>query len=961
MHSHLCLALVMLPTGLLFFLLSIAVFHPVHKEVNIKLVGESGRGTAHHVCNDEEVKAYGKVPNFLDEAPTYLDYYFFSIENPKEYLSGTNAEVVEYGPFVLRKFDVSYDISLASSRYSENPTGAIEFSSVSTVVVLDKDTQVTSTLSQDNADNSLLWSSDARTALPKMTSQLPSHISMSDKIMNLSPSYISLLGDHKSELSMVLSFTCSPNQIENIASAKEKKQCTEDELLDSSKNDCACCMQDEMFKLLTEIDGAAPAYVNCNDILDETNDTMSFFSLMATYDGGVPVKDKGDGKLNGSGETFTKTAHGQEQFNTPLIQAHSINDVMFGYPSALMGKLVPKKTIYPAFDAMIAAGDDVKITEIAAKALKGELDNTLATHIGNLAKYTSDVGKLCASTCTKTSAPDPLATSPFGWMCDGNAPERHNLDTIDDIVLGGIDCKPFSATFVTEMYCSEIANELTLDPNAIGYEACVCADGTSDWSDGGCCLAGGKYDGMDLMGTGCLYPIDGIVGPNFVGKDEAPEMGVPKVDIGNAMKAIIDRELEGSSGKFMCPAPGAWFLAFEQMNFGFTEKIEGETVFSTYYDTGNPRVLPTDALTGTLYNSTINGGDGTMGKALGWTDLNRPTVNFSPGSGKPHVQTYQVYLEDEKQTIQFDYDFFAFARLCGTDACIKASRFRQSLSAFSSSVENATTWGQGTPYDGVRSLGPLSNAPAYLHAPFYLDGDVELLSQQNNTHVDAALGNGINIYRGGRKHDEYSNAADPGAFLKSNSNYVKVDATYLAENHDHLESYFDFEPASGLTFDLHMRYGKSYSVWECDPATDSNCALGKKTGANAHCYRSVGQTDHDSLEQVQKDAYSKAGIDDFAYPCSTANVFSPHLVGGKIMPMHWHEKRMTVSAETIDSEYMDMLTNRAKVGNSMTHLFHLGLIFIWLGIESFFGWVRAIQWETKKVGAVAPAPDKTSA
>ena len=32
----------------------------------------------------------------------YLNYYLFNIENPQEYLDGSNAEVVEKGPYALR-------------------------------------------------------------------------------------------------------------------------------------------------------------------------------------------------------------------------------------------------------------------------------------------------------------------------------------------------------------------------------------------------------------------------------------------------------------------------------------------------------------------------------------------------------------------------------------------------------------------------------------------------------------------------------------------------------------------------------------------------------------------------------------------------------------------------------------------------------------------------------------------
>jgi hypothetical protein len=207
--------------------------------------------------------------------------------------------------------------------------------------------------------------------------------------------------------------------------------------------------------------------------------------------------------------------------------------------------------------------------------------------------------------------------SPLGHTCSGNAPARHKTTETDEIVLGDIDCKPYSTTYYTKKMCKEI--DLALDQNKEGYEACKCADGSDDYKNNGCCLASGTYNTLDLTAEGCLYPVAGEAGTNYVGKDaDAEDDGKPSVDIGKAVKAWSDHKESSKDAQFMCPAPG--ILISEHKSFARYEKLSGSSTHEVYVHTGNPRIRQDDVSQSgaKIYSSKVDGA---------------PTEYF-PGTGK---------------------------------------------------------------------------------------------------------------------------------------------------------------------------------------------------------------------------------------------------------------------------------------------------------------------------------------
>lgn len=214
---------------------------------------------------------------------------------------------------------------------------------------------------------------------------------------------------------------------------------------------------------------------------------------------------------------------------------------------------------------------------------------------------------MCLDTCESVDKTDDLTDSPLGHMCSGHAAARHSTSVTDEIVLGEINCKPYSSTYYTKKLCNKIDFILDADPNKDDTEACQCANESDDWKTSGCCLASGKLEGQDLTAEGCLFPVAGEAGTNYAGKDTGSSSGKPSIDVGKAVKAWSSNEDSAKNAQFMCPAPG--FRIPEHVNFGRFEEIAGSSSHQIYTHTGNSRIRQDDSShsNATTFSHTVNG------------------------------------------------------------------------------------------------------------------------------------------------------------------------------------------------------------------------------------------------------------------------------------------------------------------------------------------------------------------
>lgn len=773
-------------------------------------------------------------------------------------------------------YDVSAKSSSLTAASTPDPKGALEYSTANAYLVLDKDVAATSNLKR-NDDLSLTFTG-SKVTLPVTKRALAGHLSMADSVVNLSPDYLSFLGAMNDEVNMILLLHCSSDQIANIGVAG-KSQCSNNELRQTSAPNCACCMMDDKFTLETSRNtGVPPPFTNCHSYFDEEGPVLSKLSLLASQDGGVSIKSAGEKKYDGSGEDFTATLFGQTEIHTALIQSHTVNDLMFGYPSAYIGAV--------AFDAQLdqakkSLSSPLSSKELAKRMLTGQMDSDLSFKLGNTADYSSKVGSVCFAKCLEGSG------------CSGHAPERHETSNVEKVKLGGIDCKPYTSTFETVAKCKAVNAALVLYPTDSDFEACVCANGSNEWSTQGCCLAAGKLDGNDLMGEGCLFEVAGIVDPNYAGMDTS----IPNtVDLGSALQNWISREASNPSTEFLCPAEGTSIA--EHGMFGYYEAFDGNTEHVSYYHTGNARIQQDDVNdpTSLEYIAPVTGSSGKYFPPKGLT-VKVGTSHISDGF--PRKVPHPVYVPSARKTIDFVFEGrrpnFVRNKICGTDTCMVSARLLpvNTTFNFTESVHDGT----GLPFNGLKPIGHFSGPsttgrPEYIHNPLFFAGDEALYTQQDNAHVDSGNGNGIKIYRP-------ATDSDPGAFNPSESgpNYQLVDQAYVASKKDDLQSHIDIEVATGLGARQRMKFGTSFSIWECNPSTNDKCtAAVNSKGANG-CFSTVGATAFDAMTVADQNDHTTLDRNNFTYPCSAANLLTPHVVGGKIIPMYWYEES-TIHATT---------------------------------------------------------------
>lgn len=896
----------------------------------VKTVGGTF-GSRYKVCGKDDTNLNNLIDDFSEQKVSDLKYYFYNIANPKEYLNGDDAIAVEKGPYLLKKHSVKYNIAFKASSLTDagepNENGAIEYDVADAYIPLDKNTDVASTMTRGD-DLSLSWSDSDRQALTSYDKALPTHLSMSDEITNLSPVYLSALGEANDEFMMILSMACTPDQIKNIHKANSKSQCTSSQLNKMDESDCACCMLHDEYEAKG---GASSGYVSCNSHLDDEGSVLSTLSFLAYLDGGIAIKEKDDPKYYGSGK-FTETKHKQDKIYTPILQKHTINDLLFGYPSAFIGKAVPNMYLGEGEKIMKDSGiSNPTRKQIGTEMLTGNMDDDLPFKIGNLASYTKDVGDVCLEKCSSVDKSDSLTDSPLGHMCSGHAKARHSTSVTDEIVLGEIDCKPYSSTYYTKKMCNKIEFILDSDPNKADTESCSCANESEDWKTSGCCLASGKLEGQDLTAEGCLFPVAGEAGTNYAGKDTgASSSAKPSIDVGKAIKAWSSNKDSAKNAQFMCPAQGV--LLDEHKIFGRFEELAGSSSHDTYIHTGNARIRQYDSThtNATTYSSPVNGA-GT--EYFGPTGQSAYFGDMAISNGHTHRGKHPIYTKDKMSPTMFEEDWGLTAITCDDNICHKVARLLVAADAFTGTADSKLQ-GIGMPFDGVQSVGHKkgpgsSGRPMYVHQPLFFNGDKELLSQQNSSYVEGESGNGLKMYV------PKNHSSDPGTFSVGGTNdkYELIDETTLSAKEAHIQSHLDMEAATGLGVRSKLRFGVSYSIWECDPESNNNCTLSRHSDGSAKCYHNVGDEIYKNYDSTMKSLLDAKKSNDFTYPCSAANVFTPKVVGGKITPMYWYED----SREEIGKSNVEGFTSLAKehyvLFDSFTWVWYLGWhLFVVFGV-----------------------------
>lgn len=403
----------------------------------------------------------------------------------------------------------------------------------------------------------------------------------------------------------------------------------------------------------------------------------------------------------------------------------------------------------------------------------------------------------------------------------------------------------------------------------------------------------------------------------------------------------------------MCPQEGV--LIDEHKYFGRYETYAGASSHDIYVHTGNKRMRQGDIshVDAVKYTSNVDGATTELFPATGLTAY---FSDLGISNGHTFREEIPIYNDETKAPVMFEEDWELRPIICGDDLCHKLARLKVAATAFVGT--NVTQLqGIGMPYDGLQSTGhmkgPTTNGrPTYVHQPNFLNGDVELLTQKNNSHVEGAEGNGINLYH------LKSDSEDPGAFATTSDKYALVDTALIDAQIDDFQSHLDLEPATGLGIRSKVRFGVSHSIWECDPETNDMCKLSRDSSGNGACYETTGDSIFANYANTTKKALlASTGKNDFTYPCSAANVMSPKVVGGKILPMFWYEdERVEVDNAEVE-EFTGLAKEYYETFDSFNWVWHIGWI-MWfiIGLSMTFRcFLFAPDREWLKPGAVGSA------
>ena len=187
------------------------------------------------------------------------------------------------------------------------------------------------------------------------------------------------------------------------------------------------------------------------------------------------------------------------------------------------------------------------------------------------------------------------------------------------------------------------------------------------------------------------------------------------------------------------------------------------------------------------------------------------------------------------------------------------------------------------PYAHLYNLRYSKGIAGMASLPNWFGVEDAVYSQENNTAAFGASGGGVTLYR---TRDSYSSSA---ALLEAP---VAMTGASVAAYESELKGYTKLEPASGAALSTRVQNMASSFSWYCNPAIDSTCALMASAfdSADPLCYPNM----------------AGAGTQ---LPCSNANVFTPRVRGGKVLPLFW--TRATLEPDIIDTFLVVMDTRHA--------------------------------------------------
>lgn len=179
-----------------------------------------------------------------------------------------------------------------------------------------------------------------------------------------------------------------------------------------------------------------------------------------------------------------------------------------------------------------------------------------------------------------------------------------------------------------------------------------------------------------------------------------------------------------------------------------------------------------------------------------------------------------------------------------------------------------------TPYQNMVSLYYASGGrPLIMSSPNYYDSDPVVLTQSDNQPRKSVLTTGISIFQTRDGYEPDSPSLDAPRAVTP-----ETWETFSASYSGHL----DLEPATGVTLGGSIVNQMSTLSWNCNPAIDPSCGMffyNQSASQGNLCH-------HNGISY---------------FPCSSANVYTPKVMGGKVLPIFWLRASPVVSSSLYDA------------------------------------------------------------
>lgn len=506
-------------------------------------------------------------------------------------------------------------------------------------------------------------------------------------------------------------------------------------------------------------------------------------------------------------------------------------------------------------------------------------------------KFTTDYGNVCSQLCPSILPLNPLFFN--AAACDAVVPDT-NEELATALGMSEEDVEQYS--YLRKMSCSAYPwvelGRIVANPLVAPDAECVDPSKTAG-VDFCCAWSGVSSAAGPLKGFGCLVEIGGGLNERMMNTLEESRTFTADTD-------FYVRETRTGCGA--------------QMNSRNKDNREVQTAVRYKLNTHNPvwldsvdaatrKITPMDirmVQTGAATAVTLPI-EGAYGAGVYPKGLSGDFFSVDVSDGKPLTRQFKVFPVTTRRGLTFRFDKTV------TVNGIKGAKFSFDHTQLDDTLAHRQL-GQAQPFKGLIAGFFYFASSTIVHEPLFAYADHYLLNQSDNSYLGRDSDTyGVEIQQTMSEYINFTPLEVPRVVTSEILQQYEEDGSLLA--------YVVVEPATGNYIEGHNRIASSFQVWECDPADPLMQAACMPMLFSGECY----------------EAFTGGA----PLPCSTANVLTPALKGGKVIPVAFTDEFASISNE--DAETLEAAGEAVYIARIlMVVLCGLGVCLIGFTAYSYF-------------------------